>query len=227
MQLEVAAGMRYQTKQDLVYSTLRNAIMHCTLAPGQRLVIEEIANQLAVSPIPVREALHLLQSERLVETVPHVGATVARISRSGIVEVFTVMEGLEIVGTRSATQRLTPQHLAQLGNLLDEMDTALRLGQLEHWADLNSQLHRTIGRITAMPMLQEMTDRVFDQWDRLRRYFFNGVLRHRTEQAQQQHHAIVEAMRAKNYECLEQLVKQHNQEALAAYTEYVAQKGET
>src|SRR5262245_13048291 len=128
MQLEIAKGTRYQTKQDLVYSTLRRAIMRCVLVPGQRLVIEQIANKPAVSPITVREALHLLQSEGLVETIPHVGATVAKISRSSITEVFTLMEGLEIVATRSAAQRMTPQHLDELTSLLAEMDAALQIG---------------------------------------------------------------------------------------------------
>ena len=59
MQLEVIGQGQYQTKQKMVYHTLRQAIMHCQLQPGQRLVIEDIAHQLHVSPIPVREALQL------------------------------------------------------------------------------------------------------------------------------------------------------------------------
>lgn len=221
MRLEIASGARYQTKQDLAYTTLRNAILRCSIAPGERLVIEEIARELAVSPIPVREALHLLQSEGLVEMVPHVGATVARISPSSIVEVFTVMEGLEIVATRSAAERMTPEQLLRLTDLLVEMDAALTSNQSEHWADLNSRFHRSISQITAMPMLQEMTHRAFDRWDRLRRYMFRNVLIHRTEQAQHEHHGIVAAMRDHDYPLLEQLVKLHNQGALAAYTTYL------
>ena len=62
----------------------------------------------------MREALQLLQSEGLVVMVPHVGATVAPISRESITEVFTVMEGLEIVATRAAAERATPADLAAL-----------------------------------------------------------------------------------------------------------------
>jgi DNA-binding FadR family transcriptional regulator len=54
-----------------------------------------------VSAIPVREALQLLQSEGLVTTVPHVGATVSPVSRESVAEVFTLMEGLEIVARPS------------------------------------------------------------------------------------------------------------------------------
>ena len=72
------------TKQQFVYSTLRESIIRCELAPGTRLVIDDLAKQFHVSIIPVREALRLLQSEGLVQSVAHVGATVARTaSRSG------------------------------------------------------------------------------------------------------------------------------------------------
>lgn len=221
MQLEVALGARYQTKQGLVYHTLRDAIMRCQLIPGQRLVIEEIASRLAVSPIPVREALQLLQSERLVEMTPHIGATVAPISRNSVVEIFTLMEGLEIVATRAAAQRLAPGQLNDLKELLKAMDEALERGEHERWADLNTHFHQAISRIAGMPLLQEMTERVLSHWDRLRRYFFNGVLAHRIEHAQQEHHAIVQAMTGQRYDELEELVKCHNQGALAAYTDFL------
>ena len=196
--------------------------MHCDLAPSERLVIEDIAQQLAVSPIPVREALHLLQSEGLVEMIPHVGATVARIAPSSIVEVFTVLEGLEVVATRTAAQRITASDLAQLARILTEMDETIHAHTYDRWADLNSKLHRTISSLAAMPMLQDMTQRVFDRWDRIRRFYFADVLMHRLDVAQHEHHAIIAAMRDGQYDHLEALVKQHNQGALIAYTQYIA-----
>src|SRR5688500_4532849 len=80
----------YATKQELVYRNLRDAIMRCELAPGQRLVIDELARRLNVSAIPVREPLHLLSSERLVVNVPYVSATVAAIAPESVHDVFTV-----------------------------------------------------------------------------------------------------------------------------------------
>src|SRR5437867_6145149 len=127
---------RHRTKQEFVYKTLREAIIRCELPPGERLVIDDLARRLAVSAIPVREALQLLQSEGLVVNVPHVGATVAAISRESILEVFTVMEGLEIVATRSAAQRSTDADLEALGGIVEAMDRALAAGAPEQWADL-------------------------------------------------------------------------------------------
>jgi len=216
MQLETQP-VRYQTKQAMVYYTVRDAIMQCRLKPGQRIIAEEIAQQLKVSHIPVREALQQLQSEGLVENTPHIGATVAAISPQSVVEVFTLMEGLELVASRIVCQKINEAYLTQLEDLLRDMDEALAQEESERWADLNTRFHRTIARVTDMRMLQEMTKRVLDHWDRLRRYFFNSVLSTRLHKAQEEHHAIVAAIREKNQAKLEALVIAHNQAALAAY----------
>ena len=221
MPLAVSKHARHRTKQEFVYQTLRSAIMKCELTPGERLVIDDLARRLDVSAIPVREALQLLQSEGLVVSVPHVGATVGPISRESIHEVFTVMESLEIVATRGAAQRATPADLEGLAETVSAMDRALLAGRAEQWADLNTRFHLTISRLAGMPMLHEMTERVLDRWDRVRRYYFSGVLLHRVDQAQQEHHALLEAMKAVDIDRLEEMVRQHNRGALASYTSYL------
>lgn len=217
MRLEQSTGARYQTKQDLVYQTLREAIMHCTLAPGQRLVIEEIARELAVSPIPVREALHQLQSEGLVETVPHVGATVSAIAPNAVDEIFMLMEALELVAMRAAAEHGTSEAYVGLRALVAQMDEALADDDFVRWGDVNTAFHRAIARVAAMPLLQDLTDRVFDRWDRVRRFTFQRILHEPLQQAQRQHHAMLDALAAREYDRLDQLVKDHNRNALAAY----------
>lgn len=212
---------RHRTKRELVYQTLRDAIMRCELAPGRRLLIDDLARQLEVSAIPVREALQLLQSEGLVDNVPHVGATVSAISRQSIDEVFAVMEGLEIVASRAAAERMTAADAAALEQIAAGMDRAQAAGRHAEWADLNSRFHLSISRLSAMPMLHEMTERVLARWDRVRRFYFNGVLVHRVEQAQREHRALLAAMRSGDLAALEQTVKDHNRGALAAYAEYI------
>ncbi len=214
-------ALPYRTKQEFVYETLRDAIMRCELGPGQRLVIDELARRLEVSAIPVREALQVLQSEGLVANVPHVGATVSLISRESIAEVFSIMEGLEVVATRSAAERMTEADAEILGEITSAMDGALASGRNEDWADLNSRFHSTISRLSAMPLLHEMTERVLARWDRVRRYYLKGVLVDRLEQAQEEHRAMLRTMKARDFEGLEKVVKQHNQGALTAYAEYL------
>lgn len=211
----------YRTKQEFAYRRLREAIMRCELAPGQRLVIDDIARRLRVSAMPVREALHLLQSEGLVVNVPHVGATAAPIAPDAVREVFTILEGLEMVAAREAMARLRQEDAAELDTLLDSMDESLRGRAYERWSELNSRFHVAIGAITRMPLLREMTERVLAQWDRVRRHYFDGVLVPRAETAQREHHELLAAMKAGEVAAAETVVRRHNRGALADYSEFI------
>jgi DNA-binding GntR family transcriptional regulator len=224
MAIALPSATRFRTKQEFVYRTLRDEIMSCALEPGQRLVIDDLARRLEVSAIPVREALQLLQSEGLVQNVPHVGATVSALSRESIDEVFTVMEGLEIVATRGAARLMTPPDAEALGQIVAAMDEAVAANRHEEWADLNTRFHLSISRLSAMPMLHEMTERVLARWDRVRRYYFSGVLVHRIEQAQSEHRELFAAMKNCSTEAMEDTVKKHNRGALVAYTDFLHNK---
>lgn len=227
MPLAVPRDSRDRTKQQFVYRTLRAAIIRCELPPGERLVIDELARRFELSIIPVREALRLLQSEGLVTNVPHVGVTVAPVSRESILEVFTVLEGLELVATRAAAERATARDLAALAEIVAQMDSALGSGLYEQWAELNTRFHLAISELAAMPMLQEMMQRTLDRWDRIRRYHFRGVLVHRADQAQAEHHELLAQLEARDLPRLEQTIRQHNQGAFASYTVYLdAARGE-
>ena len=141
----------FRTKQELVYHTLREEILSCTLQPEQRLVIEDIARRLHVSTIPVREALQLLQSEGLVDTTPHVGATVAPLSRESIVDVFSVLEGLQMVAGRLAAVRADDAALTRLADYVKAMDEAVNRNQFDAWADLNTRFHVAISDVPGLP----------------------------------------------------------------------------
>jgi DNA-binding GntR family transcriptional regulator len=221
MPIALPKGPRHRTKQEFVYRTLRDAIMRCDLRPGERLVIDDLGRQLEVSAIPVREALQMLQSEGLVVSVPHVGATVAPISRESMQDVFAVLEGLEVVATRVVAERATPAEIGSLAQMVAEMDRAVSAAAHNQWAESNTRFHLAISTLAGLPMLREMTARVLDRWDRVRRFFFNGVLVHRVEQAQREHHQILAAMRVRDLATLQDVVRTHNQNALASYMAFL------
>ena len=189
--------------------------MRCEMQPGDRLIIDDISRQLGVSHIPVREALHQLQSEGLVVNIPHTGATVAPISPNDVSEVFSLMEGLERIALRFAATRMTPEDLVLLRASVQEMDDAAANDDGERWGSLNSRFHREIARIADMQLLREFTDRTLDQWDRLRRYY--NILSGRIGSAQQQHHEILKGLEENDLDRLENLATTHNREALDAY----------
>jgi len=104
---------------------------------------------------------------------------------------------------------------------VDAMDRAVAAGDTAVWADLNRQFHLAISALPGLPMLREMTERVLDRWDRVRRFYVKGVLAHRATQAQREHREILDAMREGDVAALQVVVRQHNQSALAAYLAYL------
>jgi len=213
--------MRHLTKQQYVYEVVRHAILRCEYIPGARLVIDELARRLDISIIPIREALRLLESEGLIVNIPHVGPTVAPVSHASVVEIFTILEGLEVVSTRAAARGGSPRRFRELDRLVREMDLALAENRPGAWADLNSEFHLAISRLCAMPMLEQMLHRALDHWDRVRRHFFRGVLLKRAAEAQREHHRILSQIKSGDLDRLERTIRAHNQRALAAYTAYL------
>ena len=214
----------YRTKQELVYRTLRDAILTCELAPDQRLVIDDIARRLSVSTIPVREALQMLQSEGLVTMVPHVGAAVAPLSRESVVDVFSVLEGLQVVAGRIAATEAGESELRELAGLVDEMDRAVQQGEYERWADVNTQFHARIAAIPGLTLLRQSNEQALDRWDRVRRFFYNGVLSHRVAIAQQEHHELMSAITARDAVGAASKMQGHYRHALDAYLQYLDRK---
>jgi DNA-binding GntR family transcriptional regulator len=205
------------TKQQAIYQHLKDRILEGRLAPGQRLIIDEIAAQLGLSIIPVREALQLLQAERLVEIRPHAGATVAPITPANIEEVFTILEGVEAVAARRVARKVPPQIDALLQKLIQGMDVAEKQEDVERWSALNMEFHLAISEATGMPWLREITARALGNWDRIRRYFFREGRHHRFTQAQRDHHAILLALRKGDGDEAERVLRRHNLRACRYY----------
>jgi DNA-binding GntR family transcriptional regulator len=216
-----ARDRTHVTKQQYAYASLRDAILRCEFAPGERLIIDDLARRLDTSIIPVREAIRLLESEGLVVNIAHVGATVAPISRTSVTEIFTVLEGLESVSTRSAAQRADEAGIATLRALVAAMDRALEQARNDEWVALNTRFHLAMAALAGMPMLEQMLRRALDHWERVRRYFFKGVISNRTEVAQREHRQMLALIEARDLAGLERIMREHAQGALAAYAEHL------
>jgi len=210
------AAALFRSKKEAVLDSLRASIVSGALRPGERLVIDELARQLGVSPIPVREALQQLQADGFVEIEPHVGASVTRIEPQLIVEIFDLLESLELISGREACMRMSVEQFARMNEMLREMDSME--GDLEAWSDANAELHRFICECAGMPLVQSMLAKVLEHWRRLRSLYMNDVFAHRVGNAQREHWEMFRAMKARNVARLEKVVYEHNRAARAAYT---------
>jgi DNA-binding GntR family transcriptional regulator len=116
----------HRTLAERAFTTLHEAIVTGVLAPGERLPIEELAQVLELSPMPIREALRQLDSVGLVENIPHRGARVAVLSLEDLREVYEARLALEALAIRHAAERLTDDEVAAARAALQEHAKAYR-----------------------------------------------------------------------------------------------------
>ena len=104
----------YLPLRDVVFKTLRQAILKGELEPGERLMEIQLAERLGVSRTPIREAIRKLELEGLVLMIPRKGAEVARISENNLRDVLEVRRTLEELAVDLACQRMTEDELEEL-----------------------------------------------------------------------------------------------------------------
>ncbi len=109
------------TKQQRVYQSLREEILSGVLAPGQRLLFNQLAKRFEVSPIPVREALRLLEREELVDVLPHVSVIVRELPFEEALWAQEVRLALEPVAAREAVPHASHHHVELMREALDSM----------------------------------------------------------------------------------------------------------
>ena len=112
----------YLPLRDVVFNTLRQAILKGELAPGERLMEIQLAEKLGVSRTPIREAIRKLELEGLVLMIPRKGAEVARISENNLRDVLEVRRTLEELAVDLACQRMTEDELEELKKQTDHID---------------------------------------------------------------------------------------------------------
>jgi DNA-binding GntR family transcriptional regulator len=119
----------HRTLAEKAFDTLHRAIITGQLRPGARLPIEELADLLEMSPMPIREAVRRLDAAGLVENIPHRGARVTELSVTDLAEVYEARLALEVLAIRRAAERFDEAHQAT---------ASARLRALEQMTDDNS-----------------------------------------------------------------------------------------
>ena len=134
----------YLPLRDVVFNTLRDAILTGKLVPGERLMENQLAEKLGVSRTPVREALRMLELENLVELVPRKGAQVLDMSEKDIVNILEGRSALEGLATSVACKKMSKEDLQQLKNMEVDFEKAVAENDVEHFVDIDEDFHDLI-----------------------------------------------------------------------------------
>lgn len=195
--------LRYATKSELVYQSLREQIVSGGLLAGERLYLDEISEQFGVSTNPVRDAFRRLEAEGLITNRPHVGATVAAIDEEQIEIHFAIRGALEGLAVRLAINHLTSADLDQLTSLSHQLDQLAENQDFQGWDSCNLAFYRLL---FSLARSSELTALINLQRDRSPRYrHFPGVLKQRAQETAESRRALLDALVAGDADAAEQL----------------------
>jgi len=146
MEPSLFSKIEQRTVDDVILTRLRAAIVNGSLKPGERLPEAGLAAQLAVSRIPVREALRTLEQEGLVTRQPNRGCYVTSFSRKDVEEVFSLRARLEIMAIERAASLMTAEDFKSLRALITLQAEAARQRDYDSQAHLDMQFHEYVCR---------------------------------------------------------------------------------
>lgn len=204
------APLQRQRAVDAVYDALRTAIIDSLIQPGERLNVEDLAARLGVSLTPVRGAIQQLATEGLVEIRPRSGTFVASLTVQDVDETFKIRCALERLAAQDAISKFSGSDIRYLKDLLKSLRKPVRTDEDRSAHDrYNSDLHRTIVRISGNRRLQEMYEglNAHLRIARIHSARADWVGRLREEQAE--HDAIVSAIERRDAAALDEALVRH------------------
>lgn len=154
--------------RDVVFNTLRKAILTGELQPGERLMEIHLANQLGVSRTPIREAIRKLELDGLVIMIPRRGAEVAQITEKELKDVLEVRRALDALCAELACDRITEEEKLQLKKACIEFEKATATGDATTIAEADVKLHDIIVAATGNKRLIQLVNNLSEQMYRYR-----------------------------------------------------------
>lgn len=199
--------MDYKSKVDIVHETLLGDIARGVYRPNDRLVIREVAKQMNVSDIPVREAIRRLESQGYVRLNANQGAVVRGINQDDLVAIFQIKGMIEGYASRLSADYLEPEDIRHLRTINDKNKVASEQGDDKEYARFNTQFHLEIYNKIPSTMLYNMIVDLYQKWNITKSVFL--VVPNRMEESYQEHEEIIRLLEEKRYDEIERCVRKH------------------
>lgn len=198
--------------RDVVFNTLRKAILTGQLKPGERLMEVHLANRLGVSRTPIREAIRKLELEGLVIMIPRRGAEVARITEKSLKDVLEVRRALDALSVELACDRIVEADLERLLEACRNFERVAKEADASVIAKADVALHDIIVEATGNRRLQQLVNNLSEQMYRYRFVYIQEESRHDNLVAE--HREIYESIVSRDKERASAAAKLHidNQE---------------
>ena len=210
--------------REKVYAVIRNEILNGKIQPGERLVETRLAQKISTSRTPVREALHMLEREGLLESIPRVGYRVKQIRWDEVEEICEIRAANETLAARWAMRRISPGELRALEENLTTAEKEVREGNPKAFVERDAEFHEIMVRASGSMRLLELCQL-------LRRH----MLRYRIEslyltetalRAIAGHHRILDCIRKKDEEKLGEAIREYLEQSKRDIQRYAFEERE-
>ena len=193
--------------RDVVFNTLRQAILTGELSPGERLMEIHLANRLGVSRTPIREAIRKLELEGLVTMIPRRGAEVAQITEKSMNDVLEVRSAMDALCVELACDRITVAELERLHAACEEFEKAVKRKDVKEIAQADVALHDIIAEATGNARLIQLISNLSQQMYRYRFEYIKDFSQQ--DRAGEEHRIIYESIVKKDKETAKEAAKLH------------------
>ncbi len=168
----------YLPLRDVVFNTLRQAILTGELKPGERLMEIHLADRLGVSRTPIREAIRKLELEGLVVMIPRKGAQVAKITEKNLKDVLEVRRALDTLAVRLACKRMDDTYKKQLREACDEFAKVVKCSNTKDITEADVRFHDIINQSTGNDRLIQLVNNLAEQMYRYRLEYIKDAAYH-------------------------------------------------
>jgi len=200
----------YQPLREVVFETLREAIISGQLSPGARMMEVQLAEEMGVSRTPVREAIRKLELEGFVVMIPRKGAYVASISFKDIADVFEIRAALESLACGLAAERITEEEIEELERTLVQVNN-VEHDNINGLVEQDTDFHDIIYKASRNTRLIQIINNLREQIQRFRTASL--AIPGRMKVAIDEHKKMVEAISERNIKLAQDLALEHIENA--------------
>jgi DNA-binding GntR family transcriptional regulator len=212
-----STSARPLTKSEFAYQELRRRIIDGKIAPGTRMLLRPLAEELGLSVMPVRDALRMLEADGLVTLESHRGATVTQIPPEEVLQIIGMRMWLEILAVREAVPLHTPASLKRVQKFMADAKQAMEARDARAYTRANRALHEAIEAPAPEPIRQLVSDLWERLWQTRRTTALFETLPERMPGAQREHRAVVKAIVKGDAEAAGAAMQRHRESTLAAW----------
>lgn len=214
----------YLPLRDVVFNTLREAILRGDLKPGERLMELQLAAKLGVSRTPIREAIRMLEQEGLAVTVPRRGAEVARMTLKDMEDVLEIREALDELAVQLACKKISSEQLEQLRKVKEDFELNTRSNDVKKIAESDVKFHDIIYEATDNPKLVSMLSNLREQAYRYRVEYLKDTNSYPI--LIREHEAILEGLQSRDCQKAAKAMQEHVENQAAAVKAVIEQQDE-